>query len=71
MQFNHTLLLQKLIELGLTVPELARKIGLKYATLKAKLDNRSQFKTDEIMQICQALGIPIKDCWKFFMEVAA
>lgn len=71
MTFNHVPLKQKLIEQSMTVPELAQKIGLKYSTLKAKLENQSQFKTEEIVQICQALNIPIKDCWRYFMEVAA
>jgi DNA-binding Xre family transcriptional regulator len=71
MQFNHVPLKQKLIEQATTVPELAKKIGMKYATLNAKMENRSQFKVEDIVLICQALNIPIKDCWRYFFAEAA
>jgi transcriptional regulator with XRE-family HTH domain len=68
MQFNHVPLKQKLIEQGMTVPELAKKVNMKYATINAKIENRSQFKAADILLVCQALNIPIKDCWRYFLS---
>ena len=66
MQFNFVPLKQLLIFRGMTVPELARKVNMKYATLNAKMENRSQFKAEDIIRICRALNISIKDCWQYF-----
>ena len=70
MQFNYVLLKQKLIEQGLSLPALAIRIGMKYSTLKVKLDNQSSFKASEIVAICRVLEIPIQTAWcYFFVEV--
>jgi DNA-binding Xre family transcriptional regulator len=66
MQFDYIPLKQKMLEKRVTVPELANRINMKYSTLKSKLDNNSQFKQNEIILICNVLGIPVQKSGIYF-----
>jgi DNA-binding Xre family transcriptional regulator len=66
MQFDYVPLKQKMLEKRVTVPELANRINMKYSTLISKLDNNSQFKQNEIILICDILGIPAQKSGIYF-----
>ena len=66
MQFDYIPLKQKMLEKRVTVPMLANRINMKYSTLKAKLDNSSQFKQNEIILICHVLDIPVQKSGIYF-----
>ena len=55
--FNHSKLLGRIKEVGITQEELAHRIGIKPNTLSFKLNNGSKFKTDEILLLCEVLQI--------------
>lgn len=43
----------------------AKAIGLAPSTLSGKLNERSQWKGDEIAAACEALGIPLAEAYTF------
>ena len=66
MQFNYIELMKQMLEKRVTVQDLADRINMKYSTLRAKLNNLSQFKQSEIILICNVLGIPAEESGKYF-----
>ncbi len=42
---------------GLTQKELAKKIGISFATLNSKINNKKYFNSKEIVFICNLLNI--------------
>ena len=48
---------RKMAEAGYNQAELAQKIGISRNTLSAKINGKRPFNTDEILDICNILGI--------------
>lgn len=49
---------------------LAEKIGISVQSLKLKIDNKSDFKSNEVMGLCQELGITkLTDKEKIFFKM--
>lgn len=44
-------------EKGISQRELAEKIGLSLETVNGRLNGRKPFKTDEVIKLCEILGI--------------
>ena len=69
MKFNYAKLLGRMRELNYTQESLAKAIGKNEGTLNAKLNNKSNFTTAEIVSICKVLDIAIKDIGAYFFAV--
>ena len=46
--------------------DFAIAIGMHPASLNAKLNSRSEWKSDEIVAACNVLGIPLKNAPEYF-----
>lgn len=57
-QYDYSLLLGKMKELGFTQEALAKEIGISVCSLNLTLNNKRDFRQDEMLHISQALGIP-------------
>jgi transcriptional regulator with XRE-family HTH domain len=53
-------------EHGITQEQLAKEIGKNEATLNSKLNNKFQFKADEMDSICKVLDIPNEKISEYF-----
>lgn len=69
MKFNYSKLLGKIKENGLTQEQLAKKIGKSNGTLSQKLNGRASFTANEMISICEILGIPLKDIGTYFFAM--
>ena len=69
MKFNYAKLLGRMREFNYTQETLAKAIGKNEGTLNAKLNNKSNFTTAEIVSICKALDIASKDIGAYFFAV--
>ena len=69
MKFDHSKLLGRMREKGITQEELAAIVGIKPSTLSFKLNGRSKFTTNEILAICDALGILPDAIPKYFFAI--
>lgn len=57
----------KLVEKGMSQPELAKAIGVSEFTIKSRLRGESPFKVDEVEAICRVLGIDDPaEAWQIF-----
>ncbi|MEG2081440.1 MAG: DUF739 family protein, partial [Oscillospiraceae bacterium] len=59
--YNYSKLLGAMREKGLVQDELANRINVNAATLNKKLKNNSQFKQNEIVDICHQLSLPLSN----------
>lgn len=66
MKFDHSKLLGKMRELGVTQVFLAKKVGISQTTLIAKLKNKNYFTTREIECICEMLNISKEEIHSYF-----
>lgn len=57
MVFDYSRLKGRAKEQGMTQEQLAIVAGMKEATYSQKINNNSEFKQSEILNICDALGI--------------
>lgn len=69
MKFNHSKLLGKIRECGLTQAQLAKAIGMTKATLSAKLNNKSYFTAKDMYAIGEVLNIPTSEFGEYFFAV--
>ena len=44
----------------------AKALGISYASLNAKLNGRTEWKTNEIVKACQLLDIPLEQAHEYF-----
>lgn len=51
----------KLLEKGLTVPELAKAIGISQAAMYVKLNGKSDFTYKEVMSIKKTLALDVEE----------
>lgn len=68
-KYNYSKLLGRMKERGITQEQLAKEIGITEATLNAKLNNKFNFKSDEIDAICRVLDIPNDEIGAYFFCV--
>lgn len=54
---NTKLLKSYFVKNGLTQEEIAKKVGISYQTLSDKVNNKVQFKVDEVSALCDILEI--------------
>lgn len=64
--YNYNKLLGKVKEKGFTLEVLAKMIGINVSTLSQKLNNKSEFRQDEIKRICKVIGIEMNDIGEYF-----
>lgn len=69
MKFNHSKLLGKIKEFGMTQADLASSIGINKGTLSAKLNSQYCFTSDEMVAICEVLNVPIKEIPQYFFTL--
>ena len=56
-KYDYSKLLGKIKECGYTQEKLAEKIGISACSLNLTLNNKREFRQDEILEISKALGI--------------
>ena len=66
MKYNYSKLLGRMKELGISQEQLAAEIGVHESTLNTKLNNKFNFKTNEMDAICRALDIPNDEIGAYF-----
>ena len=66
MKFNHSKLLGRMREFGITQQILAQKIGINESTLNSKLNGKGYFSTIIIDKICVLLDIPNEEIGAYF-----
>lgn len=54
---NTKLLKSYFVKNGFTQEEIAKKIGISYQSLSDKINNKVQFKVDEVSSLCEILEI--------------
>ncbi len=69
MEFNHSKLLGRIRECGLTQKQLAKAIGKSEYSLNKKLNNKSKFDSAEMLSIGKALNIPVDKFGEYFFTV--
>ena len=69
MKFNHSKLLGRMRERGVTQATLAEAIGMNKGTLNAKLSSQSFFTQCEMVSICKVLNIPFKEIPLYFFAI--
>lgn len=65
---NTKLLKSYFVKNGLKQEEIARKIGISYQSLSDKINNKVQFKIDEVADLCEILGITTEKDNIFFFK---
>jgi transcriptional regulator with XRE-family HTH domain len=66
MQYDFSKLLGRIKEKGFTQESLAKSMGKNQSTISTKLNNKGEFKTGEIDEICQLLDIPNEEIGTYF-----
>lgn len=69
MEFNHSKLLGRIRECGLTQEQLAKAIGISEYSLNKKLSNKSKFNSAEMLSIGKAMNIPVDKFGEYFFVV--
>ena len=69
MEFNHSKLLGRIRECGLTQEQLAKAIGKSGYSLNKKLNNKSKFDSAEMLSIGKVLNIPVDKFGEYFFTV--
>ena len=65
---NTKLLKSYFVKNGLKHEEIARKIRISYQSLSDKINNKVQFKIDEVADLCEILGITTEKDNIFFFK---
>lgn len=66
MKFNHSKLLGRIRQLGLTQESVAQEIGINKGTLNMKLSGKYSFTAAEIDSLCRLLNIPNGEIGAYF-----
>lgn len=69
MAYDFSRLLGRIKEYGYTQETLAKAIGKDKSTLCSKLNNKGEFKTGEIDDICRVLDISNAEIGEYFFAV--
>lgn len=65
---NSKLLKAAIVENGMTQLDVSKKIGISYQSLNDKINNKTDFKIDEVSRLCSVLGIESKREQIFFAD---
>lgn len=65
-RYNYNRLLGKMRERGLTQVMLAKQLGISETSLNLSLNNKRDFKQDEMVKACEILGVPLSDVADYF-----
>jgi transcriptional regulator with XRE-family HTH domain len=69
MEFNHSKLLGRIRECGLTQEQLAKAIGISAFSLSKKLKNKSKSDSAAMLAIGKVLNIPLDEFGEYFFTV--
>lgn len=64
--YNYGQLLGRMKEKGFTQKELAKAVGISETSLNLKLNNKGNFRQDEIVRLSERLDIPLAQCDQYF-----
>lgn len=64
--YDYSKLLGRMRERGKTLEQLSVDIGINVSTLSGKLHNKSEFRQDEMLSICNSLKINTAEIEKYF-----
>lgn len=67
-RYNYSKLLGRMRERGITQEQLSKEVEMNETTLSAKLNNKSQFKAEEMDAICEVLDISNEEISTYFFE---
>lgn len=65
---NTKLLKSYFVKQGLKQEEIAKKVGISYQSLSNKINNKVQFKVDEVSSLCEILEITNDKDSIFFLK---
>lgn len=65
-EYDYSLLLGRIREKGFTQERLAKQLGISACSLNFSLNNKRNFRQDEILKICKILDIPGKSIERYF-----
>lgn len=65
-QYDYGKLLGRMKERGYTQAALARVLGISECSLNFSLNNKRNFKQDEILGVIKALGLPVSSIEEYF-----
>lgn len=65
-QYNYSKLLGRMKERGYTQEAFAKMLGISACSLNSSLNNKRDFKQDEMLKACEVLGIPTSQLPVFF-----
>lgn len=65
---NTKLLKSYFVKNGLTQEDVAKQIGISYQSLSDKINNKVQFKVNEVFSLCEILNINVDKDVIFFCE---
>lgn len=65
-RYDYSKLLGRMRERGFTQSSLAKHVGVSECTLNLSLNNNRDFKQEEMLNACKALGIPIREIPVYF-----
>lgn len=65
-QYDYSLLLGRMREKGFTQERLAKELGISACSLNLSLNNKRNFKQDEMLAISKIIGIPNKSLERYF-----
>lgn len=65
-RYDYRKLLGKMREQGVTQEVLAEKVGISATSMNLSLNNKRDFRQEEILIICESLGISLSDIPTYF-----
>ena len=65
-QYDYNKLLGKMREKRFTQDALAEKIGISATSMNLSLNNKRDFRQEEILSVCDCLGIPLSKITDYF-----
>lgn len=65
-RYNYSLLLGRMKERGFTQDKMAKEVGISACSMNLSLNNKRNFRQDEILRISALLGITGKDMESYF-----
>lgn len=65
-QYDYSRLLGRMKERGFTQNELSKRLGMCETTLNLSLNNRRDFKQEEMLCACEVLNIPTEKIPDYF-----
>lgn len=67
-QYDYSLLLGRMREKGYTQERLAKAVGISECTLNFSLNNKRNFRQDEMLKISEVLDVSISQIENYFFK---